>query len=78
VKRLIPKDQLLIHQPSDGYAPLCEFLGVECPDEPYPHVNDKADFRRKLLFLSAMFYGWPIVVVSIAFWLTYTLINWIV
>lgn len=23
----------------DGWEPLCEFLGKEVPDEPFPHLN---------------------------------------
>jgi hypothetical protein len=28
----------------DGWAPLCDFLGVEVPDEPYPKTNRRAEF----------------------------------
>ena len=24
----------------DGWAPLCEILGVDVPDSPFPHLND--------------------------------------
>jgi hypothetical protein len=24
----------------DGWKPLCEFLGKEVPNEPFPHVNE--------------------------------------
>merc|ERR1712207_44587 len=39
VKRMVPAGQLLLWGPWDGWAPLCEFLGVsECPiNEPFPH-----------------------------------------
>ena len=46
VKAAIPRDQLLVMEVKDGWAPLCVFLGVEEPTTPFPRVNDKADFRR--------------------------------
>ena len=30
---------------SEGWEPLCEFLGVPVPDEPLPHANDAETFR---------------------------------
>jgi hypothetical protein len=31
-----------------GWEPLCAFLGVSIPaGEPFPHVNDAADFNRR-------------------------------
>ncbi len=43
----VPKDRLLVFQAKDGWGPLCEFLGVPVPEdgEPYPWVNDTAEFR---------------------------------
>ncbi|MEE4362186.1 MAG: sulfotransferase family protein [Pseudomonadales bacterium] len=37
-------ERLLVFQASDGWAPLCGFLGVPVPDSPYPHVNSKEEF----------------------------------
>jgi len=34
-----PKDKLLILEISDGWDPLCKFLGVPVPDQPFPHKN---------------------------------------
>ena len=28
----------------DGWEPLCDFLGVEVPDEAYPKTNPRAEF----------------------------------
>ena len=39
VLRTIPKDRLLIFNLSDGWGPLCEFLGKPVPSEPFPHVD---------------------------------------
>ncbi|RYH09109.1 sulfotransferase family protein [Tropicimonas sp. IMCC6043] len=35
----VPEDRLLTHHPGDGWEPLCAFLGVDIPDEPYPFRN---------------------------------------
>ncbi|MQA14841.1 MAG: sulfotransferase family protein [Pseudonocardiaceae bacterium] len=40
VQREVPADRLLVYEARDGWAPLCEFLGVDVPPEPYPHVNE--------------------------------------
>jgi len=42
VKRLVPKDQLLIYDIRDGWEPLCSFLNVQIPDnKEVPRVNGK-------------------------------------
>lgn len=40
VRATAPADRLLVHDASDGWAPLCAFLGVDVPDTPYPYLND--------------------------------------
>lgn len=42
VRQAIPPDRLLVFEAAQGWAPLCEFLGVPIPDQPFPHVNDTA------------------------------------
>ncbi|MBO6504782.1 MAG: hypothetical protein JJ850_05275 [Kordiimonadaceae bacterium] len=37
-------DRLLVFEAKHGWAPLCEFLGVAEPTEPYPHINTKEEF----------------------------------
>ncbi|MEP2936441.1 MAG: sulfotransferase family protein [Gilvibacter sp.] len=44
VKREIPENRLLLFHPRDGWAPLCEFLNVPVPDEPFPNANKGEDF----------------------------------
>jgi hypothetical protein len=39
VRQAIPADRLLNYRVSEGWAPLSKFLGVDLPDEPFPHVN---------------------------------------
>lgn len=40
-------DRLLVFDPNEGWAPLCAFLGVPVPDEPFPHTNTTADFLNR-------------------------------
>ena len=45
----VPAGQLLVWNPADGWEPLCEFLEVDVPDGPVPHVNDTAAFNEGIL-----------------------------
>ena len=48
VQATVPADRLLVFDVKQGWAPLCAFLGVPVPEgEPFPHVNDAADFSRR-------------------------------
>lgn len=48
VKAAIPPERLLVYEAGQGWAPLCEFLGVAVPDEPYPSENSTAEFQARL------------------------------
>jgi Sulfotransferase domain len=39
VRRSVPADRLLVYRVQEGWEPLCRFLGVDVPDEPFPRVN---------------------------------------
>jgi hypothetical protein len=39
VRRTVPAERLLDYRVQDGWGPLCRFLGVAVPPEPYPRVN---------------------------------------
>ncbi|KAL5364693.1 P-loop containing nucleoside triphosphate hydrolase protein [Aspergillus floccosus] len=47
VRSLVPPERLLEYKISDGWGPLCEFLGEEVPDTPFPRGNDMADFFKR-------------------------------
>ena len=34
-----PKDKLLVYNVKQGWEPLCKFLEVKTPSEPFPHIN---------------------------------------
>ena len=40
LKEVVPKDRLVFFDVKDGWQPLCEALGKEVPDMPFPSVND--------------------------------------
>jgi Sulfotransferase domain len=49
VKRIVPPERLLVWEVTDGWEPLCEFLGVEVPDGPLPHANDRGTFLERVI-----------------------------
>jgi hypothetical protein len=42
----VPADRLLVYQVGAGWEPLCEFLGVDVPDEPFPHTNTSDEWAK--------------------------------
>lgn len=46
VRQVIPAERLLVYEVSQGWGPLCAFLGVAVPDGPMPKVNDREAFAR--------------------------------
>ncbi len=49
VRRDVPASRLLVYEVSQGWYPLCEFLGVPVPEgKPFPHLNDAAEFRARI------------------------------
>lgn len=39
VKATVPAERLLVYSVTEGWEPLCRFLGHEVPDIPFPHAN---------------------------------------
>lgn len=46
VRAELPTERLLVWSPREGWEPLCDFLDVSTPAEPFPRVNDRPDFYR--------------------------------
>jgi Sulfotransferase domain len=44
VRETIPADRLLVFNVADGWAPLCDFLGVPVPATDFPHKNVRREF----------------------------------
>jgi hypothetical protein len=43
----IEPERLLVYRVTEGWAPLCAFLGYPVPAEPFPHKNDRASFAAR-------------------------------
>ncbi|MGH6933362.1 MAG: sulfotransferase family protein, partial [Dongiaceae bacterium] len=44
VKAALPPERLLAFEVAQGWAPLCDFLGVAIPATPFPNVNSTKEF----------------------------------
>jgi hypothetical protein len=49
VAAAVPPERLLVFEAAAGWEPLCAFLGVPVPREPFPHVNARSSFVREVL-----------------------------
>jgi len=49
VKRVVPADRLLVWEVTEGWEPLCDFLGIPVPAQPLPHANDRATFLDRVI-----------------------------
>lgn len=41
----IAPDRLLVYEVGSGWDPLCHFLGLDVPTEPFPHSNTTEEFQ---------------------------------
>ena len=48
VRREISPDRLLVFEVAQGWEPLCAFLSVPVPDEPFPRTNDRQEFADRV------------------------------
>ena len=48
VKRTVPSEKLLVYNVKEGWEPLCAFLDVSVPAEPFPHLNDAGSFQERM------------------------------
>lgn len=42
----VPPDKLLVFEAKEGWDPLCRFLEVQKPKEPYPRLNERMNFKQ--------------------------------
>jgi hypothetical protein len=47
VRATVDAGRLIEWQPGDGWKPLCDALGVDVPDEQFPHANSTAEFLSR-------------------------------
>jgi hypothetical protein len=45
VRATAPPERFVDWRPADGWEPLCLALDVAVPDEPFPHLNTRADWE---------------------------------
>jgi hypothetical protein len=48
VRSTVPAERLLVWEVGEGWQPLCEFLEVQVPAQPLPHVNDRETFMGRV------------------------------
>ncbi|MEL7188709.1 MAG: sulfotransferase family protein [Pseudomonadota bacterium] len=48
VQAELSPERLLVFEVKQGWEPLCAFLGKPVPDQPFPHVNDTAEFKKTI------------------------------
>ena len=48
VKRVIPKERLLVFDAAQGWKPLCKFLGVPVPAARFPKTNTTEEFQARV------------------------------
>ncbi|HSK83182.1 MAG TPA: sulfotransferase [Rubrobacter sp.] len=66
VQRRVPEDRLLVYDVKAGWGPLCEFLGVQEPEEPFPRTNDAAEMQRRLRGVKAISIAVPVTLTLLA------------
>lgn len=69
----IPPERLLVHSAKEGWGPLCKFLDLPIPDEPYPRLNDTATILKGIKIAKVVsvgiFYVAPILVTALGTYL---------
>ncbi|KAG9558176.1 hypothetical protein KCU61_g2847, partial [Aureobasidium melanogenum] len=53
IKKLVPKERLLVYKLGSGWVPLCGFLGKEIPEVEFPRVNETEELQERV-FLCLM------------------------
>lgn len=46
VRATVPADRLLVFEITEGWRPLCDFLGLPVPAQPFPRRNDVSQFHQ--------------------------------
>lgn len=54
VRRRVRPERLLVFNVREGWEPLCGFLGVEVPEDPFPRLNETREMRRRLISLATI------------------------
>ena len=49
IKAFVPEQRLLVYNVREGWDPLCDFLDVETPQQPFPRLNQRAGIRGLIM-----------------------------
>lgn len=49
VQRNIPEERLLVWSVTEGWEPLCSFLGVDVPEAQFPRLNDSKMYTDRIV-----------------------------
>jgi hypothetical protein len=63
VKRVVPPERLLVYEVTEGWKPLCDFLGYPVPDKPFPHINERKKFIRLIGLLKVLNWFVPVMII---------------
>jgi len=67
VKKTVPPDRLLVYNVEDGWAPLCNFLGIPVPEvKAFPHINERKSFQRVIRLLKVLNWLVPLLLIILA------------
>lgn len=53
IRKEVPADRLLVYEVMQGWEPLCEFLGADVPDKPFPRVNTRDETKQMITQMMA-------------------------
>lgn len=69
VKKHVPEDKLLVYDVNDGWEPLCKFLGVDMPQNPFPHHHEQKEYLRYIrnVKIGAYFIGFLFLILLLMF-----------
>jgi len=62
----VSSEKLLVYEVKEEWGPVCEFLGVDVPDKPFPHLNDAEVFRGRIRRIRRLTAAMTILGVSLA------------
>ncbi|KAH8680704.1 hypothetical protein BX600DRAFT_519863 [Xylariales sp. PMI_506] len=48
IRKMVPRDRLLVYELGDGWGPLARFLEREVPVVPFPRLNDRGFLRKAM------------------------------
>ena len=71
VEERCPKDKFLKWEIKEGWKPICQFLGIETPNEDFPRVNDTQEFKDRINKLNIVGYVIFFLLISLLMALVY-------